>query len=121
MAKSEKTNGAAETRKPRKRLGEWRREHRTMTVEGVGVVPYTVLVVTFEGHTWEVPDTKEGRHQGSMWIQGVVGVIKDRKRVERLRDQIRTLSQKWEGTAGDLLAKASDHLTTALEHMAKKE
>ena len=108
-------------RKPRKRLGEWKHEIRMGTVPGVGEVPAKIIVVSHKGNTWEFPDTKEGRHSGSVAIQGVEKFIAYKNRVARLQGQVSDLCKLVQGTAGELLAKAADQMQTALEHMDKKE
>jgi hypothetical protein len=119
MAKEEKENGT-ERQSARKRRGEWKLETRTMSVEGVGVVTYTVRVVTFEGHTWEVPDTREGRHRAAEAIQAVVSQKNDLRQIERLRAKVQRLSER----VGDLeavncLVKAADLLDIAAKDMAR--
>lgn len=113
-------NGQQGERKPRTRPGEWKRETRTVEMPNVGEVTAKVIVVTFEGHRWEVPDTKDGRHKATLAIQAVRDVARDLRQTERLRDKVRDLCKCWPGVVGDLLAKASDNLTTAMEHMGKK-
>jgi len=118
MRKEKATNGTEH--KPRKRAGIWKRETRTVPMEGVGIVEAKVIVVSFEGHTWEVPDTKDGRHQATLKIQQVKARAADQRSVERLQAQVVAVSKRWTDEAGTLLSRAADNLFTALDHMADK-
>ena len=101
-------------RKPRKRLGEWKHETRMVTVPGVGEVPARVIVVSHKGNTWEFPDTKDGRHRGSVAIQGVEKFIAYKNRVARLQGQVADLCKLVDGDAGDRLAQAADQMKIAM-------
>jgi hypothetical protein len=109
LTKSEK---AKVERKPRKRLGEWTRAQRTIEQPGIGVIPYTVVVVTYRGRTWERPDTPEGRAEVTRAIQAVNDRARRREQVVRLRAKVAQLVEVWGD--GDVeregLANAADQL-----------
>lgn len=82
--KEEKGRGA------HKRLGEWKRINRIAQVDGVGEVPVTVVEVSYEGHTWCVPDTKEGRNIATVAIHALQDRAAD---MQRIRAMQRTLQK----------------------------
>lgn len=110
----------------RKRLGEWDRQPRTTKVDGHDV-PYTAVVVTHKGHTWERPDTKQGRAEVTAAIHAVEQHEQDRKRLAALRERVRDMLKRCttpDGTTPndqvalkEHLCKAADALAAAMEEI----
>jgi hypothetical protein len=110
----------------RKRRGEWARETRMVDMPNVGQVPAVVCIVKHRGHTWEVPDTKEGRARAVALIRGVEERIHDCAYMGRLQEQVSKLARRWpseglDSEVGGALAKAADLLRNALALATKEQ
>lgn len=114
-----------EVKRTWRRLGEWTRAERTTKDAQGHDVPYTAVVVSYKGKTWERPDTKEGRAEITAAIRGVEDreilrsrILNEHGRVSKLRDALHRTADFDATTA---VARAVKELEEALKSMASRD